>query len=524
MNRYFFLSIALNFVPFFHATSDIPGDRVVVLANRNMPESIELARYYMGAREIPAAHLCLLDLPEGEVISRANYVSRLRDPLLAFLRKQRLITQEPRPSGEVQAYETAWITTTSSVHYVVSMYGVPLRIADTRFRIAARIADRLGNPSYKNEAAVDSELSLLLMAPYDLPGPFTNPMFHSLGVSRAMGKNQYLLIAARLDGPDASSVKTMIDNTLHAERYGLAGRAYFDARGLPGGAYYVGDYWIREAYERFLRAGYDCMLDMREQVWEEHYPMEQVAFYAGWYEEHVKGPFTRDSFTFMPGALAYHIHSGSAKSIREKERYWAGPLLHQGAVATMGAVAEPFLQFTPDVHVWADRLISGYPMGEAAYMAQSVLSWQITVIGDPLYRPFRYALHEQIEHIKADKKPGLDWATLRRVNLLVREGRFNIALNLCRSHLQENESIVLREKLGDLYAINDITHEALRQYDRVLELAQTPETAARVGARMLTLLRLMEQDKAVTDLYERLQREWEQHPMMEWLDHAVQEK
>jgi hypothetical protein len=31
---------------------------------------------------------------------------------------------------------------------------------------------------------------------------------------------------------------------------------------------------------------------------------------------------------------------------------------------------------------------NGYTFGEAAWAAQPVLSWQTTVIGDPLYRPF----------------------------------------------------------------------------------------------------------------------------------------
>ena len=36
-----------------------------------------------------------------------------------------------------------------------------------------------------------------------------------------------------------------------------------------------------------------------------------------------------------------------------------------------------------------DRLLKGYSWGEAAYMSEAVLSWQMCFIGDPLYRPFR---------------------------------------------------------------------------------------------------------------------------------------
>jgi len=497
---------------------------VIVIGNRNVPESMELARHYMKLRDIPARNLCLLDLPRGEVISRANYVKQLRDPLLAFLRDGKWIEQTPRPSEEVLAYETAWLTTTSSVHYVVSLYGVPLRIADTRFRVASRVADRLGNHSYKNEAAVDSELAMLLMPPYNLAGPVQNPLYNSLGISRVVGAHQYLVMATRLDGPDPASVRSLMDGTMQAERYGLNGRAYFDARGLRGGPYFMGDYWIREAYERFVRAGYECVIDLAEPTFSKEYPMEDVAVYVGWYDEHVSGPLTREDFRFKPGALAYHIHSGSAKSLRTTRRYWTGPLVARGAAASAGAVGEPFLQFTPNIRIWMDRMLNGYPLGEAAYMAQSVLSWQVTIIGDPLYRPFRYSLTEQIQHMEEDRHPDVEWGYLRRINMLVREGRFNIALNMCRAYLHERESIILRERLGDLYAINDLLYEAVRQYERVLEIAESPVTAVRIGARMMTILRMAGHPERAEDVRQRLIREWSGEASLRWLDEAFGEE
>ena len=38
--------------------------------------------------------------------------------------------------------------------------------------------------------------------------------------------------------------------------------------------------------------------------------------------------------------------------------------------------------------VFFTRWLKGFSFGEAAYASQPVLSWQTTVIGDPLYRPF----------------------------------------------------------------------------------------------------------------------------------------
>ncbi len=491
---------------------------VVVLANKNVPESVALAHYYMEARRIPEEQLCVLDLPKGEQMSRHNYNTRLRDPLLSFLREREWIEQEARPATQVNGHQTPWLTTTSRVDFVVSMYGVPLRVADTRFRLMSRITDRLGKPGFKNMAAVDSELALLLAPPYDISGPQKNPLHHSLSTSRAVGENHFILVAARLDGPDPATVRRMIDDTLRAERYGLLGRMYFDARGLTGGSHYIGDYWIREAYERFRRMGYEARLDLEEAIWDEAYPMEDAVLYLGWYAEHIAGPFLREDFRFRPGAITYHKHSASAISLRKPDRYWAGPLLARGAAATMGAVSEPFLQFTPNLQLFAERLAHGYRFGDAVYMAQSVVSWQVTVIGDPLYQPFRYGIREQIEHLKEDDKSEIEWAHVRHANLMIQEGRFNVALQYLRDRLRERDSLVIREKLGDLYALNELIGDAGRQYQHVITHAETAETAIRVGARWIRILRGLGLDDRADALREKLKSEWGDHPTAAWLD------
>ena len=75
--------------------------------------------------------------------------------------------------------------------------------------------------------------------------------------------------------------------------------------------------------------------------------------------------------------------------LRSTNHYWCGPLLAKGATCTMGCVNEPYLSGTPNVAAFlARRFGGGYTFGEAAWAAQPVLSWQTTVVGDPLYRPF----------------------------------------------------------------------------------------------------------------------------------------
>src|SRR5260370_7095783 len=62
------------------------------------------------------------------------------------------------------------------------------------------------------------------------------------------------------------------------------------------------------------------------------------ALYCGWYS-HAKYV---DCCRFVPGAVAYHIASSEAVSLRDpKCTYWCKNLLQPGAVATIGPVAAP---------------------------------------------------------------------------------------------------------------------------------------------------------------------------------------
>lgn len=496
------------------------GEEVVVVANGNVPDSVALARHYMAVRGLPEKDLCVLDLPAGEAISRGMFEDRLRDPLLEFLRRGRFVSQVRRNPASVGRHETSWTTLDSSVRYLVCVYGVPVRIADTRLDLVRLLTEPRHRLRDKDGAAVDSELALLLHPGYDIRGAIQNPLFGRLSGEDLGDAGKGLIIAARLDGPDPETVRRMIDDAVSAERCGPLGRAYFDSRGLANSSYELGDFWIREAFERFTREGYEGVLDSGDPTWGEAFPMEDAAVYLGWYAESVTGPFLRPGFRFPPGAIAYHLHSSSAAELRTASRHWAGPLLARGAAATMGAVDEPFLSLTPQLNTFADRLLAGYSFGEAAYMSLASLSWQITIVGDPLYRPFRYSLDEQIAHLEQDGRPA-DWAYVRKINLLVRSGRFNTALAFCREKLGQGGSLVLRETLGDLYAKNDLFDEAGEQYEAILSLAGTAETALRVGARWLLILRLRGERDRAARIEKDLRARWKDSPLLPWLDTAM---
>jgi len=324
------------------------------------------------------------------------------------------------------------VTVGSRVSYLVLIYGVPLGIGpDPNFH--ENFFDKTKKELRRDEASVESELALLPTTGQPIAGPLRNPFFGSTAGEFGPPLNQTMLLVGRLDGPDAQTVRRMIDDALTAERYGLHGRAYFDALGTHDPGYTVGDDWIRAAWQAFQQAGYECDFDERPETFAEDYPMTDAAIYAGWYSERVVGPFRRPDFRFRTGAVAYHLHSSSGAAVRTRTAFWVGPLLAKGAAATMGNVYEPYLSFTPHIDMFFKRLLGGAPFLEAAYYSEPVLSWQTTFEGDPLYRPFAASLDEQIQRLEADHKPEVEWAYLRKINLLMAQGGTTEAEELCRA-------------------------------------------------------------------------------------------
>ena len=223
------------------------------------------------------------------------------------------------------------------------------------------------------------------------------------------------------------------------------------------------------------RLGSDTVVDENPETFPAAFPMSQIAFYAGWYYENVSGPFTRPHVEFMPGAFAYHLHSYSAGILRTTNRFWVGPLLAKGATCTMGSVNEPFLGGTPDVGVFTSRFLLGWSFSEAAYACSSTLSWQTTVVGDPLYRPFTRNPNEQLGELEKRHSPLQDWAALRVLNLALSN---NIPLGECIAQLEKlpltKQSAVLSEKLGDLYTREGKPASAIEAYTEALKLDPSP--------------------------------------------------
>jgi tetratricopeptide (TPR) repeat protein len=223
--------------------------------------------------------------------------------------------------------------------------------------------------------------------------------------------------------------------------------------------------------------------------------MSHIGFYAGWYTEGVSGAFTLPKIEFMTGAFAYHLHSFSAASLRNTNNNWVAPLLAKGVTITMGTVDEPYLGGTPDIGVFTARLLfNAMTFGEAAYASQNVLSWQTTVVGDPLYRPFGKPPKQLHEELEARQSKLLEWSHLRVANLnLARGGNSAETVSYLENTVTTRHSAVLSEKLGDLYATQGKPSSAALSYEQALKLDPSPQQRIRLrltlGDKLLALNR-----------------------------------
>lgn len=452
------------------------GQSVVVVYNSKVPASREVAEHYAQAREVPTNQLVGLELPEGEGMTRAQFRFDLQEPLYKkFTDAGWFKTKVDLSTGRLGEKVVE-----SSVRYLVLCYGVPVRIQPEP-TLTEPNTSKLSAEMRRNEAAVDSELVWLpIMKMYPLvSGPMQNEFFGQTNAS-IFNPTNGILLTARLDGPSPEIAKSLVDKALSAETNGLWGRAYFDTRGITQGSFKEGDDWIQAAAGISHQLGFPTVVDKLPATFSTNFPMSEIAFYAGWYDANVSGPFTAKNVDFMPGAFAYHLHSFSAANIRSASQNWVGPLLNKGATATIGYVYEPYLGGTLDVGVFAARFLhEGFSFGEAAWAASRVISWQTTVVGDPLYRPFALTAQQLHERLAKRHDPLIEWSHLRVVDLNEVIGSRKTELVKYLEDIPDtNESAVLSEKLGDLYAEIGKPNSAVLMYRRALNLAtHTPQRA-----------------------------------------------
>ena len=90
------------------AQAELSANQVMIVANANSRESLQVATHYATRRGVPLQQIARLDLPLDETMSREDYERRLVMPLRQMLQDHRI---------------------QQTIRVLVTVYGVPLRVA-----------------------------------------------------------------------------------------------------------------------------------------------------------------------------------------------------------------------------------------------------------------------------------------------------------------------------------------------------------------------------------------------------------
>ena len=385
-------------------------NEILIIANSDIAESVEIAQYYCGKRGVPKENILALSLGPSfyDVITRANYDRKLAEPIRNELNRRGFANK---------------------IRCLLTIYGVPIKVGrrgqlkgqeeklaqlrkmvgDGKAEIArleqSGAADAAKRKKKINQqltrlqstidfivgketnASVDSELSMVLSGDYKLYRWQPNSL---------KGMWPYwdfkTLMVCRLDGPGFQIARNLVDKSLIAEKTGLGRRgvAYIDSRGLADDKKpYSFGHFDQSLRELAVFLKYQVEMPVEHEMTEKLFApgaCPQTAIYCGWYslKKYV------DSFDFANGAIGYHISSWEAIDLRDpNSSQWCPSMLKNGITATMGAVAEPYLHSFPKPKEFFAELFDGKCLVEAYYQTKPFNSWQLILIGDPLYRPFK---------------------------------------------------------------------------------------------------------------------------------------
>jgi len=397
--------ISLVLGPLSAAAALEPGE-ILVIANSDNTESMQLARYYCQKRQIPAENIFAVSLGAEikDSINRADYEKRLAEPI-----RNKLL--DLQFAGKIRC-----LLTTYGVPYKVGGRGT-LKGLETKLRELTELATQertklkqleqkglANSPVHERasldlaqiqldidyiagketDASVDSELSMVMFGPYELFRWQPNMLKNSVS-----GSGFITLMVCRLDGPDYTVAKGLVDKAIAAEKTPLKGIAYIDSRGLANKPGYSPGYYDQSLRDLAVLTRLRTQLPVKEEQTDALFApgaCPQAAIYCGWYslKKYV------DAFDFVDGAVGYHIASFEAVSLHDpNSTQWCPAMLRDGITATLGSVAEPYLSAFPEPAAFFQELYSGSRLVEAYYRTNPFNSWQLLLIGDPLYTPFK---------------------------------------------------------------------------------------------------------------------------------------
>lgn len=374
---------------------------------------------------MPEANIFAYPMSTAEAITWREFVDTIWEPFITQLVDKHWIDAAAMRLTDAEGRHK-YATSGHHIAAIVVCRGVPLKIEHDPALYAEVVPYTAHSEFRTNAGAVDSELSLLPLANYPINAFLPNPLFEN---SKPYDFSTAQVVkVSRLDGPTAGDAMALVDRALAAERDGLSGRAYIDLSNRDA----IGNDWLKAAAKQIGGLGFDLTVDDDPSTFPATARMDAPALYFGWYAGEADGPFTLPGFRFPEGAIALHIHSYSAETVRSATAKWVGPLIAHGVTATFGNVREPYLQTTHRPDLLMAALARGDNLVDAAYYALPYLSWQQVLIGDPLYRPFARPSSEQLQRSAKASARDAGYRAMRRAHELDAAGKSSEASELLK--------------------------------------------------------------------------------------------
>lgn len=388
----------------FSSSYALDPEEVLVVTNLNAAKSKELAEYYMEKRHIPEENIVSLFITDKEICSRNEYEKKAIPPIREFLRKN------------------------NQIRAIVTMYGVPLKISSPEKNQSEKailheletkktdLEDLLTNGKITgsdarlqkhNElslvnknisdflkkidkvASFDSEVALVKKDRYDLNMWIANPYYLGFRNQKPQIKKSDVLMVSRLDGANGAIVKRIINDSIEAEKIGLKGSAYFDARWKDPGTKKMSGYAFYDQSIHRISKLLSEKNRIRVTINDDNTLFKKgespdTALYCGWYS---LGRYV-DAFAWQKGSVGYHIASSECATLKRKNsKVWCKRMLDKGIAATIGPVGEPYVQSFPVPEIFFNHLTEGYlTLVESYLISLPYLSWKMVLVGDPLYK------------------------------------------------------------------------------------------------------------------------------------------
>lgn len=350
------------------ASGQALNQRVLVVYNTSFPDSLEVAQHYATQRGIPAANLCPITSTNAVITN--NYTA-LRDSVATCL-------------------NTVGRT---NILYIVMSYLTPYQAVPG---VLLSMVD-----SYLSDIWNAYSTQHFNPVPTGTHGYYAEtqaagnvyPPFVPLATYRTQAKSQLIYSVWRLDAPTKELAKALVDRAIAAEALpSRTGNGCFDRRYIgsmtvyPDAGLYTGDWDIERGAIHSQMAGIPVITDSNDaEFGTAPAPLTcaNALLYTGWYSYNNYN----DAFTWNPGAIGWHVDSGSAINPRGGTN-WASNAIQRGITITAGSGTEPYLQGLPRSGGVIRNLLEGANVGDAFLRNTRWLRWVLMFFGDPLYRPF----------------------------------------------------------------------------------------------------------------------------------------